>query len=95
MKFLVVVVSIHFILANEGNDEIRKDMKDAPVGVKMLYDMVSKAHGNLPAIPIKTHYIYSSDDTAMYVLEVKGKENDLFRLVSSKALKHAGTRSKF
>ena len=90
MAFLVVVVSTRFILANEEYDEIRKDIKNTPV-----YDMVSKAHGNLPAIPIKTHYIYSSDDTAMYVLEVKGKENDLFRLVSSKALKHAGTRSKF
>ena len=69
MAFLIVVTSTHFILTNEENDEIRKDMKDAPMGVKMLYDMVSKAHGNLPVIPIKTQYIYSSDDTVMYVFE--------------------------
>ena len=31
----------------------------------------------------------------MYVFEGKGKDNDFFRLVSSKALKHAGTRLKF
>ena len=95
MAFLIVVASTHFILANEENDEIRKEMKDAPTGVKMLYDMVSKAHGNLPVIPIKTQYIYSSDDTVMYVFEGKGKDKDLFRLVSSKALKHAGTNSKY
>ena len=71
MAFLIVVASTHFILANEENDEIRKEMKDAPKGVKMLYDMVSKARGNLPVIPIKTQYIYSSDDTVMYVFEGK------------------------
>ena len=95
MEFLIVVTSTHFILANEENDKIRTDMNNAPMGVKMLYDMVSKAHGNLPVILIKTQYIYSSDDTVMYVFEGKGKDKDLFRLVSSKALKHAGTRSKF
>ena len=57
--------------------------------------MVSKAHGNLPVIPIKTQYIYLSDDTVMYVFERKGKDNDLFRLVSSKTLKHAGSNSKY
>ena len=95
MAFLIIVANTHFILANEENDEIRKDMKDAPMDVKILYDMVSKAHGNLPVIPIKTQYIYSSDDTVMYVFEDKGKDNDLFRLVSSKDLKDTGTRSKF
>ena len=69
MVFLVVAASTHFILTNKENDEIRKDMKDAPVGVKILYDMVSKSHGNLPVILIKTQYIYSSDDTVMYVFE--------------------------
>ena len=34
MAFLIVVASTHFILANEENDEIRKEMKDAPKGVK-------------------------------------------------------------
>ena len=95
MAFLIVVANTYFILANEENDEIRKEMKDAPKCIKMLYDMVSKAHGNLPVIPIKTQYIYSSDDTVMYVFEGKGKDKDVFRLVSSKALKHAGTNSKY
>ena len=95
MAFLIIVANTHFILANEENDEIRKDMKDATVGVKMLYSMVSKAHGNWPVIPIKIQYIYSSDDTVIYAFENKGKDNDLFRLVSSKDLKDTGTRSKF
>ena len=47
-------------------------MKDVPVGIKMLYDMASKAHENLPVIPIKTPYIYSSADTIIYVFEGKG-----------------------
>ena len=71
MEFLIVVTSTHFILANEENDKIRTDMNNAPMGVKMLYDMVSKAHGNLPVIPIKTQYIYLSDDTVMYAFEGK------------------------
>ena len=91
--FLLLLYSLYF--ANEENDVIKNDMKDAPIGVKMLYDMVSKAHGNLPVIPIKTQYIYLSDDTVMYVFERKGKDNDLFRLVSSKTLKHAGSNSKY
>ena len=72
MTFLVVIASTHFILANEEKDKIRKDMKDVPVGIKMLYDMASKVHGNLPVIPIKTQHIYSSTDTIMYVFEGKG-----------------------
>ena len=92
MVFLVVVVaSTHFMCANEENDEIRKHMKDAPVGVKTLYDMVSKVHGNLPVIPIKTQFVYSSNDPVMYLFEGKRKDNDLFRLVSSKTLKHTRT----
>ena len=58
-------------------------MKDAPIDGKMLYDVVSKAHGNLSVIPIKTQYIYSSDDTVMYVFEGK------------RALKRTGTNSKY
>ena len=72
MTFLVVVASTHFILDNEENDKIRKDTEDVPVVIKMLYDMASKAHGNLPVIPIKTPYIYSSADTIIYVFEGKG-----------------------
>ena len=46
-------------------------MKDVSVNVKILYDMVSKAHCNLLVSPIKTQYIYSSDDTVKYFLKVK------------------------
>ena len=94
MVFLVVIVSTHFILVNEGNYKIRKEIKDASFGVKVLYNMVSKAYGNLPVIRIKTQYMYYSDNTVMYFFEGKGKNNILFRPVSSKAFKQAGTKSK-
>ena len=68
MAFLVVVVSTRFILANEEYDEIRKDIKNTPV-----YDMVSKAHGNLPVIPIKTQYIILVMILSCMFLKVKEK----------------------
>ena len=57
MEFLIIVANTHFSLNNEENDEIRKEMKYAPVSVRILYGMVFKAHGNLPVIPSSSLYI--------------------------------------
>ena len=39
--------------------------------------------------------VLSTDDTVNYIYEGKGKENDSFRLVASKSVAKAGTRSKY
>ena len=62
----------------------------------MLYKMVCSAYGNtVQIIPIRPEYILSTDDTVQFIFKGKGEDNDMFRLVSTKFLRNAGTRSKY
>ena len=45
--------------------------------------------------PIRPDLTLSTDDTVQYIFEGKGEAQDSFRLVASKALEKAGTRSKY
>eukprot|EP00957_Ditylum_brightwellii_P031981 2424745-Ditylum_brightwellii.AAC.1 len=65
-------------------------MRLASEGVQMMHKMLSAAYGNLPLFYIKLKYIFSTDNTAIYIYEGKGTESDKFRLVSSSGLKQAG-----
>ena len=62
---------------------VQKDMKDAPVGVKMMYNLTSAALGGVPLHPIKPCYVLSTDDTVVYTFEGKGVRDAAFRLCSN------------
>ena len=56
--------------------------------------MVSQAWGT-PVIPVKPHYIFSSDVTVVYMYEGKANKQGTFCLVSTKSLKAVGNQSKY
>ena len=72
-------------------------MKEAADGVHLLYELVKKAHG-LPIRPVKSPYIFSSDDTVCFVFEgtERGRRGvNEFKICSNSALYEAGHRSKY
>ena len=100
MALVCVVAATHYDVCTEVQTEHERVMNmnplEVPPGVRMLYRMVGQAYGNdVPIIPVRPEMILSTDDTVQYIFEGKGVGTDLFRLVASKALKKAGTRSKF
>ena len=95
MALLGVVAATHYFICDEGQLEIKTEMRDAPDGVELLYKLVSDVYGNLPIFAVKPELLFSTDDTVNYIYEGKGETKDVFRLVASKALKKAGTRSKY
>ena len=98
MVLVLVVACTHYDISsdmclNVGKNMLKSDVSD---GVKMLYKMVCEAYGNdVPILPVRPELILSTDDTVQYIFEGKGELNNLFRLVSSKAILKAGTRSKY
>ena len=74
---------------------VRIDMRNeaTPNGVKMLYKLIRNAYNNLPIIPVKPQYIFSTDDTVVYAFEGLGTKEEKFRLVSVKSKRNAGSRS--
>ena len=100
MALVCVVAATHYDVSTEVQIEHEHVMNKVPLevpdGVKLLYRLVGRTYGNdVPIIPVRPEMILSTDDTVQYIFEGKGAGKDLFRLVASKALKKAGTRSKF
>eukprot|EP00957_Ditylum_brightwellii_P084257 6406197-Ditylum_brightwellii.AAC.2 len=87
MAFIMVVATIHMITVEKESKELRRAMRLASEGVQMMHKMLNTAYGNLPCFYIKLKYIFSTDDTVMYIYEGKGTESDEFRLVPSSGLK--------
>ena len=94
MIYSVAVAYSHYIPVESADNRTLKDISNAPTGVRVMYNMVSKALG-VPIIPVKPCYIYSSDDTVVYTFEGKGEKEQKFRLVSKSAYKSAGHTAKY
>eukprot|EP00957_Ditylum_brightwellii_P187420 14273483-Ditylum_brightwellii.AAC.1 len=86
----MVVATTYVITVKEESKELRREMRLASEGVQMMHKMLSAAYGNLPFFYIRPKYIFSMDDTVMYIYEDKRAEIDDFRLVSNSGLKQAG-----
>ena len=94
MALALAIAYAHYIPITVEDPQILKEMEDAPIGVKIMYDLVRKHYG-CPIYPVKPEYMYSTDDTVVYVFEGKGREREHFRLVSTKSIAKSGTMSKY
>ena len=93
IAFILYVVDVaysHFIPSESKDTPIAKDTKTAPVGVRILYEMTSKALGGIPIRPVKPCYVFSTDDTVLYIFEGKGEKDSVFRLCSTSGTTSAG-----
>ena len=96
MALVVLVASTHYYVIPQEIAQVRNDMKTASDGVRMLYNVVSKAHGNVPVAPLKPQYIMSTDDTVVYTYEGADEDgHDNYRLVANNSLETKGTYSNY
>ena len=96
MCLVMVVAATHYDVTTTKNISLNKNILRAPEGVKILYDMICNHYEkNMPISNIRPELILSTDDTVNYIFEGKGTKEQSFRLVASKALEKAGTRSKY
>ena len=70
-------------------------MTKAPVGVRMMYNLTHEALGNIPIRPVKPCYIFSTDDSVVYIFEGKGDKEINFRLCSKVSTTSASHSSKY
>ena len=61
----------------------------------MMYKIIRESYGNFNILLIKPQYIFSTDDTVVYIFEGCAEDNDKFTLVSKKLLKYCGNQSKY
>ena len=89
LPFLLIIAGTHYMIHEEEKQEFRNHMQsdNKPMGVKMLYEMISNYYNNLPIYPLQPQYLYSTDDSVLYVFEGKGQKKEKFRLVSKKTKK--------
>jgi hypothetical protein len=95
MAFLLLVASTHYVVTRDKNKKVYKEIQDASEGAQKLFQLVQEAHGGMPIFPIKPSHMTTTDDTVAYVFDGKGMGKDLFRLLSQKSNKKAGTLSKY
>ena len=57
--------------------------------------MIRKYHNNLPVYPLQPQYIYSTDDTVVYIYEGLGQKKEKFRLISTDSLNKQGSHSTY
>ena len=63
MALLGVVATTHYFVCDEGQLELKNEMREAPEGVKLLYKLVTDVYGSLPIYPVKPELLFSTDDT--------------------------------
>ena len=100
MSFILTAAASHFVLTTRLNPDVLKDVnnnKAISKSSQFLFDQVSKVHNGMPLQPVRRSYVMSTDDTTEFVFQGKGTNISKaeFKLVSSRALGKAGTRSKF
>ena len=96
MSFLMVVAYCHFIILDEEDPDLLEELKEVDSDTRQLYNMVKLATNNLPISPIKSHYVFSTDDTVVYVFEgMKNRKDSKFKLVSSTSAYTSGVRAKY
>ena len=94
MNFAIVVAHSHFIPVSVPCKKVERDMEKANISVRILVEISSQAWGAL-VITVKPQYVFSSDDTVVYIYEGKANKQGTFRLVSTKSLKAPGNQSKY
>ena len=92
--YVIAVAYSHYIPCEVEDSCVKKDMEDAPIGVRMMYTLTQKALGGIPIRPIKPCYLFSTDDTVVYTFEGKGDKETYFRLCSKNSTTSAGYSSK-
>ena len=96
MCLAVLIAATHFIIVQDVNQDVEKMLKQTKNnGVKLMYNLVCKCNKNLPMIPLRPEYVYSSDDTTTYCYEGKGENKASFVLVGSNTMTKSGTRSRY
>ena len=95
MALLCVVAATHIFVVPKMISDIYHGIKECSKGVRLLFDMVSKVHGNLPLFVAHPDLVFSTDDTVQYIFEGKGVAKEKYRLVSSNTTKSSGTRAKY
>ena len=93
MNFAIIVAHSHFIPVSAPCKKVERDMEKADIGVRILVEMVSQAWGT-PLIPVKPQYVFSPDDTMVYIYEGKANKQGTLCFVLTKSLKAAGNHSK-
>ena len=69
MSLALAIAYANYIPITEEDPSITKEMEDAPIGVKIMYNMVCQ-HYSSPIYPVKHQYILSTNDTVVYILVV-------------------------
>lgn len=70
-------------------------MKDAPAGVQLFFDLVSKFYNDAPLSIVYQELMFPTDDTVQYIFEGEGDKKESFSIVSLKSKEQAGTRAKY
>lgn len=71
MALALAIAYANYIRITVEDPRILKEMEDAPIGVKIMYDLVRKHYG-CPIYPVKPEYMYSTDDAVVYVFKGEG-----------------------
>ena len=84
------IAHLRYIIVENECTKVNKDMDNAPIFVKMIYNMTSKVYVNIIVFPVKLQYLVSTDDNLVYIFEGRGTKRDKISLVSTKPLTFAG-----
>jgi len=88
--YAVTVAYYHYIPVEEEFPKVKRETKEASVGVEMMYQLTLKALGGLPIILVKPAYFFSTDDTVVFVFEGKGIKQQKFHLHSWSSISKDG-----
>lgn len=94
VALLIVVAATHFVVVSTEDPDIRKMVNKLSKEDRMLYDMVSEAHGGKAVFPVKPHLLFSQDDKTVYICEGgSGTEPEEWRLTTKVSIKKRGTNA--
>ena len=91
----VVIAYSHYVTLTEDDIKVRKGTTTTPLGVNMMYTIISEALGNIPARPIKPPYVFFSDVSYIYIyiyLKVKESKKTALDCVQGSILTRLDTR---
>ena len=87
-----MVGSTHLLSVPEEDLDLREELKYLPEDTRVLYDAVSEARG-AAVFPVKTHNIWSIDDSTVYHFSGYSSLSDKVKLVTSASVKASGSDS--
>lgn len=88
-----IMAAFHFITVDTEDLEIRNEIKRLDPEIGILYNLASKALGDLPVRPVKPELIFSTDDTTVFIYEGKQNKKDKWSMVTKSSLAGSGTKS--